>query len=364
MKISRRSRFLNNHVDQANNSVKQRANGNTGISDIQSVSSNNHVRRLAKAQDLAQRDLYSVHSNISLDSQMQHSKSLSEGLIAAKFSGMIIKASSAKDAKELTEQERQTTPAVGLAGGLVGASASIATQAIKNAGENNPFEREEEHAKEKEHGKESSATKFYPLRPGSYLSAMVDKEDEQHSSSLIQTQINDKKENRGNKSGVKQDIERADNVANIEEVQSGTLMLLDANEVRFTQKGIRFYKFRRKTGEQYNYAEIVNSMKKDDWIGDPIDVVIMPDGKLTTVDNTRLRAAREAGIKVKANVRGYDTKLPQSFIRRFTHIRKCKNPQTWGDAINSRLNGQGKDFITENPYGSYNSPNFSMLRGK
>lgn len=35
----------------------------------------------------------------------------------------------------------------------------------------------------------------------------------------------------------------------------------------------------------------------------------MPDGKLTGMDNTRIAAAREAGIDVKASVRGFDDPL-------------------------------------------------------
>ena len=47
----------------------------------------------------------------------------------------------------------------------------------------------------------------------------------------------------------------------------------------------------------------MKSMKSDGWKGDPVDVVRMPDGKLTSIDNTRIAAAREAGIDVKATVR-------------------------------------------------------------
>lgn len=41
-------------------------------------------------------------------------------------------------------------------------------------------------------------------------------------------------------------------------------------------------------------------MKANGWKGDPIDVVKMSDGKLTTIDNTRVVAAREAGIDIQA----------------------------------------------------------------
>jgi filamentous hemagglutinin len=50
-------------------------------------------------------------------------------------------------------------------------------------------------------------------------------------------------------------------------------------------------------------------MKTNGWKGDPVDVVKMPDGKLTSMDNTRIAAAREAGIDVNASVRGFDDPL-------------------------------------------------------
>ena len=44
----------------------------------------------------------------------------------------------------------------------------------------------------------------------------------------------------------------------------------------------------------------------------------MPDGKLTSMDNTRIVAAREAGIDVQANVSAYDSKLTKDELGRFT----------------------------------------------
>lgn len=41
-------------------------------------------------------------------------------------------------------------------------------------------------------------------------------------------------------------------------------------------------------------------------VGDTIDIVKMSDGGLTSVDNTRLHAAKRAGIDVHAQVHGDD----------------------------------------------------------
>lgn len=44
------------------------------------------------------------------------------------------------------------------------------------------------------------------------------------------------------------------------------------------------------------FAELVDSMRRGGWQRRPVDVVRMPDGEMTTLDNARLAAARAAGI--------------------------------------------------------------------
>lgn len=92
-------------------------------------------------------------------------------------------------------------------------------------------------------------------------------------------------------------------------------------------------------------------MRRDGWNGAPIDVVKMPDGKLTTIDNTCVASAREAGIDVQAVVRGYDDPLPADMIERFTTKRGV--PSTWGEAISLRIQKQKASFRNNNPMGSY-----------
>lgn len=87
------------------------------------------------------------------------------------------------------------------------------------------------------------------------------------------------------------------------------------------------------------------------WKGDAIDVVNMPDGKLTTIENTRVVAARGAGIDVTARVHQHTDPLPDEFIDRFT--TRSGTPSTWGDAVQLRIGKQKSSFRTENPYGSY-----------
>lgn len=92
-------------------------------------------------------------------------------------------------------------------------------------------------------------------------------------------------------------------------------------------------------------------MKKNGWKGDPIDVVSMLDGKYTTIDNTRLAAARAAGIDVRAIIRDYSDPLPDSMIERFTTSKGI--PETWGSALELRIGKQKKSFREKFPLGSY-----------
>jgi len=96
-------------------------------------------------------------------------------------------------------------------------------------------------------------------------------------------------------------------------------------------------------------------MRTNGWNGDLVDVVKMPDGKLTSMDNTRIAAAREAGIDVKASVRGFDDPLTPAI----QEARGWQSFNTWGEAITGRINKQSGGFSTSNPYGSTEPPRIS-----
>ena len=107
--------------------------------------------------------------------------------------------------------------------------------------------------------------------------------------------------------------------------ESGTATI-NPNDIRFSQSSVN------------GASEIIDSMKAKGWDGDPIDVVRMPDGNLTTIDNTRVLAARYAEIDVQANVHAFDEVLPQDLdlIERLTTPKGV--PQTWGDEKWKRTN--------------------------
>ncbi len=127
---------------------------------------------------------------------------------------------------------------------------------------------------------------------------------------------------------------------------------LNASEVRLSQRTVSYSKVDRLTGETYTYDDLINGMRKNGWTGDPVDVVRMPDGKLTSMDNTRIAAAREAGIEVRATIRNHD----QPLAAEIQQARGWERYSTWGEALNARIQSQGTKFSTSNPYGATQSP--------
>ena len=126
----------------------------------------------------------------------------------------------------------------------------------------------------------------------------------------------------------------------VDEAVEGGSTFINPNNIRYSQSSVN------------GSSDIIQSMRKNGWIGEPIDVVEMPDGVHTTIDNTRVVSAREAGIDVKANVHRYDDPLPSEYIERFT--TKKGTPKTWGEAIELRVGKQKASFRNENPYGKFN----------
>ena len=78
------------------------------------------------------------------------------------------------------------------------------------------------------------------------------------------------------------------------------------------------------------------------------------------MDNTRVRAAREAGIKVEAREWKPNDPLSESNRERF-EVNDVM-PDTWGEALQLRIQKQKpKRFGNENPHGSDDLP---KLTGK
>lgn len=114
---------------------------------------------------------------------------------------------------------------------------------------------------------------------------------------------------------------------------------IDPSSVRFSQNKVN------------DAAEIVDSMREHGWAGPPIDVVIAPDGGLTSVDNTRVLAAKMTDTPIQANVHAFDEEISESQSVRF-RSKGGTLPSTWGEALMNRIGRQGATFRNAYPYGS------------
>lgn len=131
---------------------------------------------------------------------------------------------------------------------------------------------------------------------------------------------------------------------------------LDAEATRFTQNTVSFTKTDRLTGEKYTLDDMIESMRSEGWKGEPVDAVRMPDGGISSVDNTRVLAAREAQIPLEANVHEPAELLTSHELERFDPTQG--DPvETWGDVALNRIQGQRPRVWSEsNPFGSLDRP--------
>ncbi|MBI5373721.1 MAG: hypothetical protein HZA79_16975 [Sphingobacteriales bacterium] len=78
---------------------------------------------------------------------------------------------------------------------------------------------------------------------------------------------------------------------------------------------------------------------------DPIDIVKMGDGMYSTIDNTRLLAAQQLGLDIKATVHSFEDALPKTMLERFENpAKKGEFAKTWGEAIQFRTGRQTGSF--------------------
>jgi hypothetical protein len=114
-----------------------------------------------------------------------------------------------------------------------------------------------------------------------------------------------------------------------------------------------------------------------------LDVIVMADGGLTSLDNRRLTAAQLYNAEnVQVRIHAYGDLLPTQTnadmdnIRRLSHQDKSGTkwvPESWGDAVEIRMYKQnemsgGKDFFETFRFGSpvipriYNAPDTPLYR--
>ena len=134
--------------------------------------------------------------------------------------------------------------------------------------------------------------------------------------------------------------------------RAGQVIEVDSAELGFSQTTVSYLKERPLpdgTTLRYTYNDIKKTLYETGWPKDePIDAVIMPpDGKLTSIDNTRLTAARELGVDKYGNpikpyirIRRPEEKLTEKDKARFERGKNKKTPEKWGEAIRYRIKKQ------------------------
>ena len=103
-------------------------------------------------------------------------------------------------------------------------------------------------------------------------------------------------------------------------------------------------------------------MKTNGWQGEPINVVKMPDGSLTAIDNTRLFAARKAGIDAKVKIHDYYAAIPKELANNYYADGKPM-ANTWGEAIHTRISIQ-KDIYFQDRIFAEKYPNGTVYDPK
>ena len=132
--------------------------------------------------------------------------------------------------------------------------------------------------------------------------------------------------------------------------KAGQIIAVDLKELGFSQTTVSYLKKRELSGRgiiEYTYDDIKLDLYNNGWTkGHPVDAVIMPpDGKLTSMDNTRLTAVLELGgvdrhgraIRPEVRIRRPDEVLRPSDRERFGRPQRGSFPLTWGDAIRERI---------------------------
>jgi filamentous hemagglutinin len=98
-------------------------------------------------------------------------------------------------------------------------------------------------------------------------------------------------------------------------------------------------------------------MAQNGWAGEPVDAIRTPDG-VTTIDNTRVAAARELGVdKIPVRVHDPNEQLPSDMLK----TMRFGDAKSWGEALTYRTARQ-KPALP--PTGTLDPPSMPGPRNK
>jgi hypothetical protein len=96
----------------------------------------------------------------------------------------------------------------------------------------------------------------------------------------------------------------------------------------------------RAPGQSFTYDDLLTSMINNGWQGELADLVRMPHGKLTSMNNTRITADREA----KIGFQGVEFSYGEALTPEIQNARGWSDCNTWRQAITAGINNQSKIF--------------------
>jgi filamentous hemagglutinin len=138
-------------------------------------------------------------------------------------------------------------------------------------------------------------------------------------------------------------------------VRTGRDLWVDASEIRWSQESVSYGKSANAYRIKYNLDSVATQFETDAGAIPAIDVVRMPDGRLTALDNSRLTVRADQGGSIRTNIFAHDEIITDpKFASRF--VSEGVTPETYGQAALNRIAEQRPAFSSAYPYGSPVAP--------
>jgi len=123
------------------------------------------------------------------------------------------------------------------------------------------------------------------------------------------------------------------------EYNSGiTKVLIDPCEIKFSEHPLEGYS----PQAQVIIDQMIEDLHRNGWVGEPINVVKMPNGELFAFDNRKLYCAIQAGIEAPIVVWDENERMPISL-----KLSLDENISVWGEAITFLINKSSPAFIKD-----------------
>jgi len=121
-------------------------------------------------------------------------------------------------------------------------------------------------------------------------------------------------------------ISESESESNDQEIDQ---VFIDSSEIKFSENPLEGYSYQA----QIIIEQLIEDIRQNGWIGEPINVVKMSNGELVAFDNRQLYCAREAGIEAPIVIWDENERMPISLKLSFD-----EGINVWGEAIAYLIN--------------------------